>query len=71
MVHKIAGALVIIGALNWLLIGLFQYNLVMSIFGTWPMVERLIYILVGLSGVAMLFACKCCMGGMCKMDDKK
>ena len=46
--------LVIIGALNWGLIGAFKYNLVGMIFGSISVLETLIYILVGLSGVYLL-----------------
>jgi uncharacterized membrane protein YuzA (DUF378 family) len=48
--------LLVIGGLNWGLVGFFNYNLVTGIFGTWPMLERIIYMLVGLSAVYMLFA---------------
>lgn len=58
--HKVAGALVIVGALNWGLVGLFKFNLVMTLLGSWPLAERAVYILVGLSAVAMCFAGKCC-----------
>ena len=44
-------ALVIIGALNWLLVGLFKFNLVDSIFGASSVLSRIIYILVGISGL--------------------
>jgi hypothetical protein len=47
--------LLVIGGLNWGLVGLFDYNLVSGLFGSWPMVERIVYILVGLSAVYMLF----------------
>lgn len=43
-------ALIVIGGLNWGLVGLFDFNLVAAIFGT-SAVSRLIYILVGLSAV--------------------
>ena len=43
--------LVIIGALNWLLIGLFKLNLVDSIFGELSLLSRIIYTLVGLCGL--------------------
>ncbi len=70
-VHKAAWILVLIGALNWGLIGLFNFNLVMMLFGGVPMVERLVYILVGASAVAMLFADKCCMKkGVCACADE-
>jgi hypothetical protein len=52
----IAFILVIIGALNWGLVGFFNWDLVMAIFGAMPMVARVIYALVGLAGVYMLFA---------------
>lgn len=43
--------LVIIGALNWLLVGLFEFNLVDSIFGELSFLTRIIYGLVGLAGI--------------------
>ena len=49
---KYALILVIIGAINWLLVGLFQFDLVATIFGGQvSMLSRIIYILVGLSGI--------------------
>lgn len=51
----VALVLVIIGALNWGLVGLFGFNLVAAIFGGVPVIESLIYILVGLSGLWMIF----------------
>jgi uncharacterized membrane protein YuzA (DUF378 family) len=47
---------VIIGALNWLLVGLFQWDLVSAIFGgdairESSLLSRIIYTLVGLSGI--------------------
>ncbi|MFH1186940.1 MAG: DUF378 domain-containing protein [Candidatus Levyibacteriota bacterium] len=50
----LAFILVVIGGLNWGLVGLFDFNLVNSIFGAMQTVETLIYILVGLSAVYML-----------------
>ncbi len=46
--------LVIIGGINWGLIGAFEYNLVNAIFGGVPVLERIIYILVGLSALWQL-----------------
>ena len=46
----IAAILVVIGALNWGLIGLFGFNLVVALFGTTAL-TNLVYILVGISGV--------------------
>lgn len=49
---RIALLLVIIGAINWGLIGLFQFDLVASIFGGQDaMLSRIIYSLVGLAGI--------------------
>lgn len=45
-------ALVIIGALNWLLIGLFQFDVVAAIFGGQAaIVSRIIYIIIGIAGI--------------------
>jgi len=49
---SLALILVIVGALNWLLVGLFQLDLVASIFGgTDSILSRIIYTLVGLAGI--------------------
>jgi uncharacterized membrane protein YuzA (DUF378 family) len=47
-------SLVIIGAINWGLIGFFDFNLVDTLFGSMNMLTRIIYILVGLSGLYCL-----------------
>ncbi len=46
--------LVIIGAVNWGLIGIFKLDLVNLIFGNMTWISRIIYTLVGLSGVYLL-----------------
>ena len=51
IIDKIARALVIIGAINWLLVGLFSFNLVDTIFGAMSILSRIIYVLVGISGL--------------------
>ncbi len=51
---KVVGALAIIGALNWGLVGLLEVNLVEQIFGEGSVLTRVIYGLVGLSGIALL-----------------
>lgn len=49
---RLALVLVIIGALNWLLVGLFRYDLVANIFGGQNAgLSRIIYTLVGLAGL--------------------
>ncbi len=50
----IAWILVIIGGINWGLIGAFQWDLVDAIFGGWPVLVRIIYVLVGLSALYMI-----------------
>lgn len=51
IIDKIALALVIIGAINWLLVGAFNFNLVDTIFGAMSILSRIIYVLVGISGL--------------------
>lgn len=46
--------LTIIGAINWLLVGLFKFNLVSAIFGDMSTLSRIIYALVGLSGLYLI-----------------
>lgn len=43
--------LVVIGALNWGLVGLMNFNLVTFLVGSWPWLVTLVYALVGLSGL--------------------
>lgn len=57
--HQVCWVLVIVGALNWGLVGIAGFNLVNYLLGNWPMVERVVYVLVGLAGVMMLFKSKC------------
>jgi uncharacterized membrane protein YuzA (DUF378 family) len=53
--RRLALLLVIIGALNWLLVGVMQFDLVASIFGgSASLVSRIIYTLVGLAGIILL-----------------
>lgn len=47
----VALILVIIGAVNWGLIGFFQFDLVATLFGTMSAVSRVLYALVGLAGL--------------------
>jgi hypothetical protein len=46
-------ALVVLGAINWLLVGLFEWNLFAEIFGTGTVTD-VIYVIVGLAGLALL-----------------
>jgi len=51
----IALILVIIGGLNWLLVGLFSFDLVAAIFGELTLLSRIIYILVGLAALYTIY----------------
>ena len=51
VIDTIALILVIIGAINWGLIVIFNFNLVEMIFGDMTVISRIIYALVGLSGL--------------------
>lgn len=49
--QKICLVLTIIGAINWGLIGLLDFNLVTTIFGNGSMLTNIIYVVVGVSGL--------------------
>jgi len=51
IIDKIALALIVIGAINWGLIGLFRFNLVELLFGDMTVLARIVYSLVGISGL--------------------
>ena len=52
--------LVLIGALNWGLVGLFKFNLVARLFGEMSMLTRIIYIIIGLSAIISgIMSCLC------------
>jgi len=49
--HMIAFVLLLVGGLNWGLVGLFDFNLVEALLGTWPGLVMIVYVLVGVSTV--------------------
>lgn len=51
IIDKIALVLIIVGALNWGLIGIFNFDLVAAIFGDMTVLSRIVYSLVGISGI--------------------
>ncbi|MFH0951037.1 MAG: DUF378 domain-containing protein [bacterium] len=55
--------LVIIGALNWGLVGFFNFDLVAAIFGDMSAVSRVIYALVGLAGLYKIYMLSTCCKG--------
>ncbi len=61
---KVAWVLVLIGGLNWGFIGLgilmsSNWNIVGMILGKWPMVEAIVYLLVGVCTLVTIFGCPC------------
>ncbi len=64
ILHKIAFMLVIIGGLNWLLVGAVGWDVGMLFGGQGMIISRVIYILVGLSAIFLMFThkrdCKMC-----------
>lgn len=68
----VACLLVVVGALNWGLVGLgwlaggANWNVVNMLVGQWMQVEAVVYVLVGLAGIYKLVVCaKGCKGGSC------
>ena len=66
--HLITFMLVVIGGVNWGLVGISpSYNLVNMLLGSWPAVEQVVYILVGLSAIYLAVThkgdCKTCSVG--------
>lgn len=49
--QKVCLVLLIIGAINWGLIGLFDFNLVETLFGAENVMTRIVYALVGIAGI--------------------
>jgi uncharacterized membrane protein YuzA (DUF378 family) len=55
IVRIIAYIFVIIGAINWGLVGFFNFDLVAAIFGEMSLLARIVYSIVGISGLILLF----------------
>ena len=54
---KVAGLLVVVGAVNWGLVGAFNKNLVSSLLGSGTMAEKVVYIVIGIAGIMKLVSC--------------
>ena len=73
-VCKVVCLLVVIGAINWGLVGVSglmdkDWNVVHMLLGQWMTVEYVVYILVGVAGVMKIFASKCpCRKGSCERN---
>lgn len=52
--YWISLVLLVVGGLNWLLVGLFQFDLVAAIFGEMSGLSRVVYTLVGIAAVVVL-----------------
>jgi len=65
MLNIFAIVLVLIGGINWGLVGIFDFNLVDFVFGK-LLIDRIIYVLVGLSAVYLILN-----GQLLKADKKK
>ncbi|HZE87288.1 MAG TPA: DUF378 domain-containing protein [Methylomirabilota bacterium] len=65
-VHIVAYLLLFVGGLNWGLVGLFNFNLVHALLGSWSGLEMLVYVLVGVATLYVAFThktdCKVCSG---------
>jgi len=71
-VSMVAKVLLIVGGINWGLVGLgmlvgstSDWNVVGWVLGSVPVLEALVYLLIGVAAVMKCFCCKCkkCMGG--------
>lgn len=66
VLHMVTFILLVVGGLNWGLTAL-GYNVVSMILGSWPMVEKVVYLLVGLSAVVEVVThkknCRMCNAG--------
>ena len=65
--------LVVAGAINWGLVGLGSFfgadwNIVHMVFGSFMIVESLLYVVIGLSGVMLVVGCKCATCTKCRAD---
>ncbi len=65
--------LVVAGAVNWGLVGLGSFfggnwNIVHMLFGSFMMVESLLYVVIGISGVMLIVGCKCATCTKCRID---
>ena len=64
---KVVGLLVAIGAINWGLVGFFQFDLVARFLGVMTTPARVVYGVIGVAGLIKLASCFMCCPG-CKKD---
>jgi hypothetical protein len=58
VLNWLAIILVIVGAVNWGLVGLMELDLVALLLGSIPVLAKLVYVLVGLAGVYTIYLAK-------------
>jgi hypothetical protein len=72
--HKLTFLLLVIGGLNWLLVGIFAWDIGSLFGGQMAIISRVIYILVGLSALYEIFThkknCKACSAGAMPQQSK-
>lgn len=66
--HTISFILLVVGGLNWLLVGLFDWDLVVALLGNWPMLVNTVYVLVGLSAIVQIVSHKSDCSKCCSTD---
>lgn len=71
---SITKVLLIIGGLNWGLVGVGMLmgnnlNVVNMLLGSWPMIEAIIYVVVGVAAILSIFGCSCSKCKGCKTGD--
>jgi len=70
VLYWIALILTVVGALNWGLVGIFNYDLVYQLFMNYEMVAKVIYIVIGVAGLYLFIVsvvhCKCYCDGKCE-----
>jgi uncharacterized membrane protein YuzA (DUF378 family) len=68
-IDKIAKLVLCIGGINWGLVGLFNFDLVATLFGAMSFLSRSVYVAVALSAVYVLAKCMMsCSQGACSID---
>jgi len=58
IVNLIAVILLVVGGLNWGLVGLFNFDLVATLFGAMSLLARIVYTLVGISAIIVAISAK-------------
>lgn len=65
IIDAIAWIILIVGGLNWGLVGAFDVDLVAKIFGAGTLWARVVYMVVGLSAVYQIIQCRCMCSRWC------